>query len=70
MSIDRFSIIHLESGQLDEIILCDQTYSVEEMVQIMKGAGFSNVDTYPAWDGLALYDAGEWTVYLAQTPND
>lgn len=70
ISIDRFSIIHLESGQLDEIILCDQTYSVKEMVQIMEEAGFSNVDTYTAWDGLTLYDADEWTVYLAQTPYD
>jgi hypothetical protein len=70
MSIDRFSIIHLESGQLDEIILCDQTYSVEEMVGIMKGEGFFEVDTFPAWDGLNLYDAAEWVVYIAQTTSD
>ena len=32
----------------------------------MKGAGFTAVDVYPAWDGLSLYDAGEWIVYVAE----
>ena len=66
LSCERFYTLHLESGRLDEIILCDQTYSVEEMVQMMRDAGFATVEVYPAWDGLALYDAPEWNAYVAR----
>lgn len=66
ISYERFHILHLETGQLDEVHLCDQTYAVDEMVAMMKEAGFASVDVYPAWDGLALYDAEEWVVYVAQ----
>src|SRR5690606_29124892 len=65
LSCERFYTLHLESGRLDEIILCDQTYSVEEMVQMMRDAGFATVEVYPAWDGLALYDGLEWNAYVA-----
>jgi hypothetical protein len=65
-SVERYLILHLESGALDEIILCDQTYTVEEMTELMRAAGFSSVTAYPAWDGLGLYDAGEWVVYVAE----
>ena len=65
LSVERYQILHLETGRLDEIHLCDQTYAAEEMVGMMKGAGFTAVDVYPAWDGLALYDADEWVVYVA-----
>ena len=27
---------------------------------------FSDIDVYPAWAGLALYDAEQWNVYIAQ----
>jgi SAM-dependent methyltransferase len=66
MSVERFLILHLESGALDEIILCDQTYEVEEMVEMMRAAGFTSVASYPAWAGLPLYDAAEWLVYIAE----
>ncbi len=66
ISYERFHVLHLETGQMDEVHLCDQTYGVDEMVGMMKGAGFTAVDVYPAWDGLPLYDAGEWIVYVAQ----
>jgi len=66
IAVERFTILHLNSGRLDEIILCDQSYSVEEMSQIMKQAGFGVVDAYAAWDRLLLNDATEWVVYLAQ----
>lgn len=66
LSCERFYTLHLESGRLDEVILCDQTYSVEEMVQMMRDAGFATVEVYPAWDGLALYDAPEWNAYVAR----
>ena len=66
MSIERFHILQLDTGVLEEIVLCDQTYTAEEMVQIMLEAGFARVDVYPAWDGLPLYDAVEWNVYVAQ----
>ncbi len=66
LSLERFLILHLETGQLDEVQLCDQTYAIQEMVALMHDAGFSKVETYPAWDGLPLYDAGEWVVYVAE----
>ena len=65
ISTERFYIVHLETGQLDQVVLCDQTYSVETMTKMMRQAGFSAVQVYPAWGGLPLYDAGEWVVYVA-----
>jgi SAM-dependent methyltransferase len=67
MSIERFHILQLDNGELEEIVLCDQTYAVDEMKQMMIEAGFASVDVYPAWDGLPLYDAAEWIVYVAHT---
>lgn len=66
ISVERFHILHLDTGQLDEITLCDQTYAVSEMVDLLKQSGFTGVETFPDWDGLPLYDAGEWVVYLAE----
>lgn len=66
MSLERFYTIHLESGEMDEVLLCDQTYAVTEMKEMLQSAGFDPVDCYAAWDGLPLYDAAEWNVYLAQ----
>jgi SAM-dependent methyltransferase len=65
VAVERFYTLNLDSGALDEIMLCDQSYSSAEMVGHMKAAGFSRVDVYPGWDGLALYDAREWIVYVA-----
>ncbi|GAB4266275.1 MAG: class I SAM-dependent methyltransferase [Candidatus Promineifilaceae bacterium] len=65
-SLERYQILHLESGQLDEIILCDQTYAVDEMKAVMRTAGFTAVSHYPAWNNLPLYDAEEWIVYVAK----
>ena len=64
-SVERYYIIHLETGKTDEIILCDQTYGVEEMAGLMRAAGFGNVESYADWAGLPLYDAAEWVVYIA-----
>jgi ubiquinone/menaquinone biosynthesis C-methylase UbiE len=69
MSMERFQILDLEQGELSTITLCDQTYSVESMVELMKQAGFADVEVYPAWDGTPLYDAGEWIVYVGQVPD-
>ncbi|MEM7798266.1 MAG: class I SAM-dependent methyltransferase [Chloroflexota bacterium] len=66
LSMERFHVVHLESGQLDEVILCDQTYAVDEMLAKMKRAGFGPVTAYPKWDGVPLYDAYEWVVYVAE----
>jgi ubiquinone/menaquinone biosynthesis C-methylase UbiE len=66
MSVERFYIIHLETGELTEISLSDQTYSLETMTGMMRQAGFNSVEVYPAWDCLPLYDADEWLVYVAQ----
>jgi SAM-dependent methyltransferase len=66
LSCERYYTLHLETGELDEIVLCDQTYAVDEMVGMMQDAGFAAVDVYPAWDGLELKDAREWNVYVAR----
>lgn len=65
-SSERYQIIHLETGQLTEVLLCDQTYAPATMIAMMKQAGFSAVTAYADWDDLAVYDAGEWIIYLAQ----
>ncbi|MGB3714012.1 MAG: methyltransferase domain-containing protein [Candidatus Promineifilaceae bacterium] len=70
MSIERFQILSLEDGEFTNITLCDQTYAVESMVEMLKEAGFIHVDVYPAWDGTPLYDAGEWIVYIGHTPDE
>jgi len=70
LSLERYQIIHLETGELTEVQLCDQTYAVETMTRMMQAAGFGSVEVYPAWDGLPLYDASEWIVYLTQKLND
>ncbi len=65
-SVERYFILHLESGATDEIILCDQAYEVEEMAGMMQAAGYARVSSYPAWAGLPLYDAAEWVVYVSE----
>lgn len=66
MSLERFYTVHLESGALDEVLLCDQTYGVDEMRRLLEAAGCARVHSYPAWDGLPLPDAAEWNVYVAR----
>jgi SAM-dependent methyltransferase len=63
---ERFQILHLESGSLDEITLCDQIYTITAMTALLQDAGFATVASHPAWAGLPLYDASEWVVYVAQ----
>jgi hypothetical protein len=36
------------------------------MLAMLCGAGFGRIAAYPAWDGLDLYDAPEWLLYLAE----
>jgi len=64
-SVERYYIIHLETGQLTEMYLTDQTYAVDTMVTMLKEAGFNSVQVYPAWGGVPLADAEEWVVYVA-----
>jgi len=64
--VERYQIVHLETGHLTEIQLCDQTYPVDEMTAMMRRAGFSAVRAYPCWADLPLYDADEWVVLIAE----
>ena len=64
LAYERFHILHLESGEYTEVHLCDQSYSVTGMKAMMHEAGFSRVDVYPRWDGLPIYDADEWIIYV------
>ena len=65
-SIDRFYVIELQSGELQEIGLSDNGYQAEEMVALLQSSGFEQARAYPAWDGLEMYDAEEWTVYIGE----
>lgn len=65
-SIDRYHIIHLETGDFTEIQLCDRVYTPQEITVMLKTADFQTVYAYPAWEGLAFYDADEWIAYVAQ----
>lgn len=62
---DRFIIIHLETGETEEITLCDQLYAPAQMEKMMHQAGLEQVQLFPGWDGGPLYDAPEWLVYVA-----
>lgn len=66
LSLERFTTLHLATGVLDEVLLCDQTYSVAEMCDLLAAAGCAAPAVYPAWDGLPIADAAEWNVYIAQ----
>ena len=66
LSIERFQILQLENGKLDTIVLCDQAYESDQMMAMLKEAGFSNVELQPAWGGLPLNDAEEWIAYVAE----
>jgi SAM-dependent methyltransferase len=66
ISVERFTIIDLETAAATEINLCDQTYAAPQMVNMLQEAGFNAVDVYQKWDDLPLYDAAEWIVYVAQ----
>ena len=66
ISVERFYIIDLQTHEMLEVNLSDQTYTVPEMVEILGRAGFSQVDVYEDWGDLDLYDRGEWVVYIAQ----
>lgn len=66
VSIERYHILHLDSGQMDEIELCDQLYEPAEIEEMMRKAGMGKTAVFPAWDGLPLYDAEEWLVYIGE----
>lgn len=65
LSLERFQILHLETGRLDEVLLCDQVYQVKEVKELLISAGFTTVEHYPSWDNMPLYDTDEWHIYLA-----
>jgi hypothetical protein len=65
-AIERYHLVHLETGALTEIALCDQTYRPEVMTDLLRRSGFRAVEVFPAWAGLELYDAAEWLVYLVE----
>jgi SAM-dependent methyltransferase len=65
-SIDRFYVIDLQSGELQEIGLSDNGYETEEMLALLTSCGFREAQAYPGWDGLELYDAEEWMTYVGE----
>lgn len=65
-SVERFHIINLDTGEMQVYGLADQVYTAAEMTAMLAEAGFGEVSVRPAWGGLALKDAPEWAVYVAE----
>jgi SAM-dependent methyltransferase len=65
-AIERFYILNLSNGELQTYGLSDQAYTGAQIAEMLAGAGFANVAAHPAWGGLALRDAEEWVVYVAE----
>lgn len=65
-SIDRFWVLDIHSGALQEIGLSDNGYETDEMLALLRASGFGAAAAFPAWDGLDLYDAEEWVATIAQ----
>lgn len=63
ISIERYHVFHLDNGKVDEVILCDQLYTVDDMKEMLQAAGFRDICHFLQWDNLPLYDAVEWVVY-------
>ena len=66
LSTERFHTIDLTTGQLSEMQLNDQTYRPADLAGTLRKSGFGEPALIPAWDGLDLYDAAEWLVYIAR----
>lgn len=64
IATERFYVVNLEQGAFDEIVLSDQSYALETMSNMLHQAEFGEVHTYLNWDGVTLYDAQEWVVYV------
>lgn len=67
--VQRHHIIHLDTGKLETISICDQVYEPARLETMLRDAGFDTVETYRAWDGLDLPDARRWIVYIARVPS-
>ncbi|MDG1958174.1 MAG: class I SAM-dependent methyltransferase [Candidatus Binatia bacterium] len=65
LSTERFHTIDLATGQLSEMQLNDQTYQPADLAGTLRESGFDEPALLPAWNGLELYDAAEWLVYIA-----
>jgi SAM-dependent methyltransferase len=66
LAIERFSILQLESGEMEEVILCDQAYRPADFQALLSRAGFDPAAVHPGWNGLPLQDGQEWVVYVAR----
>ena len=66
LSFEQFHLLNLETGELHEYTLTDQGYPTPTMTAMLRQAGFGRVDVFPNWDGVELYDAKEWVMYLAE----
>lgn len=66
ISLDRYYLLHLETGRMEEIAIADQSYATEEMKKMLLASGFKKVDVYPDSAGMPLKDAAEWILYVAK----
>ncbi len=64
--VERFYILNLDTGELKTHGLADQAYTVTQVRKMLRETGYGNIEVHRAWGGLALKDAGEWVVYVAE----
>jgi len=64
IATERFFILDLQHGHWHEYRLSDQMYTTERLAEMAAANGWRLAETHPAWDGLPLYDAEEWVVYI------
>ena len=66
VSVERFHILDLDSGAIRVYTLSDQAYRAGDVERLLSETGFTNLRSYPDWDGLGLKDGKEWVVYVAE----
>lgn len=64
-AIDRFHLLHLETGEMEVIALSDCGYETGEMLALLQDSGFASAESFNAWDSIGLYDETEWIAYVA-----
>ena len=66
IATERYQILDIESGSLQEFHLCDQSYERQDIERVLRSAGVATIAAHPGWDGLDLCDGESWILYIAR----
>ena len=67
-SIERYYVLDLETGKMQEFALADQVYAPRDIALMAKSVGLQVESIHEAWSGLPLGDAEEWILYVLRKP--